>query len=347
METILFIIENDTQCLNDFNKIQTLYDNYRVVSVVRHDNVIDEISQQDVKIIIVCIPDITTYDFDFILNLTENKSDIPVIAVADTDIPVTTLAERYDCFRFLSDTNQLQKAIEEAIEATQKGYISGVSLQIALQMIELESKTCLITIKSENGTGVLFFKNGELFDARCGELSGKEAALEIVSWDNASMEFQNFCPKRQKKIDTPLTFLLLEASRKRDEGLESPEELNEEEQESLYESAESEGDQSTCNVSSAELSSVDTMDFDRRNTLLSYEDIMAGPLAVQLNEIQKAFARAIGPIARNIFRRHLEEWARDNVLIAENLVHLTDMLCTELDEEELIVDFRKAVKGIS
>lgn len=346
METILFIIENDTQCLHDFDKIKTLYDNYRVVSVVRHDNVIDEISRQDVKIIIVCIPDITTYDFDFIIKLTENKPDIPVIAVAGADMPVTTLAERYDCFRFLSNSNQLQKAIEEAIEATQKGYISGVSLQIALQMIELESKTCLMTIKSENGTGVLFFKNGELFDAKCGELSGKEAALEIVSWDNASMEFQNFCPKKQKNIDTPLTFLLLEASRKKDEELEAPEEPNENESETLYESADAERDRSDRNVSSAEMSIVDDMDFDRRSTL-SYEDIMTGPLATQLNEIYKAFARAIGPVARNIFRRHLEEWARDNVLMAENLVHLTDMLCTELDEEELIVDFRKAVKRIS
>lgn len=223
METILFIIENDTQCLNEFNKIKTLYDNYRVVSMIRHDNVIAEILQQDVQIIIVCIADIMTYDFNFLLKLTESKPDTPVIAVANTDMPVTTLAERYDCFRFLSDPDSLEKAVSEAVDATQKGYISGISLQTALQMIELESKTCLITVRSKNGTGTLFFKNGELFDARCGELSGKEAALEIVSWDNAVLEFQNFCPKKQKIIDTPLTFLLLEASRKKDEEAGSPE----------------------------------------------------------------------------------------------------------------------------
>ncbi|MEZ0328404.1 MAG: DUF4388 domain-containing protein [Dissulfuribacterales bacterium] len=345
MDTILFIIENDTQCLNEFDKIKTLYDNYRVVSVVRHENVIDEISQQDAKIIIVCIPDIKTYDFNFILKLTESKSDIPVIAVTDTDMPVTTLAERYDCFRFLSTPDLLENAISEAIEATQKGYISGVSLQIALQMIELESKTCLITVKSENGTGILFFKNGELFDAKLGQLSGKEAALEIVSWGNAFLEFQNFCPKKQKNIDTPLTFLLLEASRQKDEEMELPKEPNGEELESPYEAAESEG-RLVQDASSTELSSVDAMDFDRRSTSLSYEDIMVGPFASQLNEIQKAFVRAIGPIAKNIFKRHVEEWARDNALMVENLTHLTDMLCTELDEEELIVDFRKAVKKI-
>jgi len=346
METILFIIENATQCLNAYEKIKTSYDNYQVISVVRHDKIIDEISQQDIKIIIVCIPDITTYDFNFLSQLTAIKSEIPVIAFANTDMPVVTLAERYDCFRFVSSVEQLEKSVADAMAATQKGYISGVSLQVALQMIELESKTCLITVKSDKGNGILFFKNGELLDARCGELSGKEAALEIVAWDNATLEFQNFCPKKQKNIDTPLTFLLLEASRQKDEDLDLPEEQNGAE----LASSDATGWQGEASASSdlpdEELSGVDAMDFDRRAASLSYDDIMAGPLAPQLTEIQRVFARAIGPIAKNIFKRHLEEWARDNVIAKENLPHLTEMLCTEIDEEEVIVDFRKAIQKI-
>lgn len=102
------------------------------------------------------------------------------------------------------------------------GTLHGVSSGMFLQLIEMEQKTCTIRLidKSSGKKGVLFFRDGELLDARVNGLQGKVAAYEIFSWDEVNLSIQNICPLNEKRIegDLQVQALLIEAMRLKDES---------------------------------------------------------------------------------------------------------------------------------
>ena len=86
-------------------------------------------------------------------------------------------------------------------------------------MMEMEEKTCTIRLieKSSGKQGTLFFRDGDLLDARADGLRGESAAYEIFSWEGVSLSIQNACQQKEKRIHQDLQALLLEAMRLKDE----------------------------------------------------------------------------------------------------------------------------------
>lgn len=94
-------------------------------------------------------------------------------------------------------------------------------------MIAIERETCALAVREEGREGVLFFVAGDLWDAHLDDLSGEEAAVRILGWDLADVETRILGELPQRSINAPLTFILLESMRRRDEGAREaePEEI--------------------------------------------------------------------------------------------------------------------------
>ena len=99
------------------------------------------------------------------------------------------------------------------------GTLHNVSSGIFLQLMEMEQKTCTIRLENkQNGRkGVLFFSNGELFDARVNDNHGKTAAFEIFAWDEVNLTIQNGCALKKNLIRHDIQTLMLESMRRKDE----------------------------------------------------------------------------------------------------------------------------------
>lgn len=98
-----------------------------------------------------------------------------------------------------------------------KSFVNGISLTSFLQLIDMENKTCTLTITSGAKTGLLYLVNGDLVDAEAGTLTGEKAAYEIICWDNVLIEIDNQCNRREKNVDFTTMHLLMEACRIKDE----------------------------------------------------------------------------------------------------------------------------------
>lgn len=100
-----------------------------------------------------------------------------------------------------------------------KGYVNGISLQSFLQLINLESKTCTLTVKDKEKTGLIYIDKGELMNAKTGSLEGTEAAQEIILWptNGLSIEIENSCAETEKKTKHTIMSLLMESARMKDE----------------------------------------------------------------------------------------------------------------------------------
>ncbi len=118
------------------------------------------------------------------------------------------------------DIPKLKKRIKEVLKnREQKDSISGMSLAAILQVLEMEQRTGVMSIKTDKNSGRIFFKKGMVVDIDAEGLSPEEALgvlLDQTNKDQAiSIEYLEH--RRKERINKSLTEILLEASRLLDE----------------------------------------------------------------------------------------------------------------------------------
>jgi hypothetical protein len=97
----------------------------------------------------------------------------------------------------------------------------GLSVGSFIQLISMDQQTCLVEVyHKENRRGVFYFIEGDLYNAQCGDLEGEEAAMEMISWEEARININTNANMNgiARKIEKGLLSLLMESSRRRDEA---------------------------------------------------------------------------------------------------------------------------------
>ncbi len=97
------------------------------------------------------------------------------------------------------------------------GRIHGVTLSSFLQLLNLEKKTCTLTLSVNKNQGVIHCVEGEIIGAQTGEYTGKAAFYKIMEWDDPAIMIREGCPNTQRQIDVPLMHLLMESHQAMDE----------------------------------------------------------------------------------------------------------------------------------
>lgn len=97
------------------------------------------------------------------------------------------------------------------------GYITGINVSSLVQLIEREQKTCTLQVLANENEGILYFKEGIVFDAQTDDLRGEEAAIRIFGWEKTQIKLENICTQKKKNIHSSLTRLILDGSKLRDE----------------------------------------------------------------------------------------------------------------------------------
>ncbi len=97
------------------------------------------------------------------------------------------------------------------------GYINGIPVSSFIQVLELEKKTCTLQVSADGMNGCLYLDNGVVLNAETGTLSGEEAAILILGWENTQIKMIDDCTKKKKDIRSSLTRLILDAFRRKDE----------------------------------------------------------------------------------------------------------------------------------
>ena len=170
--------------------------------------------------------------FELLAHIMEHYPDIPVIIITGYSTPeMEQLAREGGAVGYIAKPFLIENLARQIMTTLRKesegGTLHNVSSGMFLQLIEMEQKTCTIRLedKSSGLKGILFFNEGELYDARVNNLQGEAASHEIFSWDAVNLSIQNGCALKENKIKTDLQALILEAVRRKDEA--EPEEVPE------------------------------------------------------------------------------------------------------------------------
>jgi len=173
--------------------------------------------------------------FELMAHISHANQDIPVIAMTAYGTPeMESRLNNMGAFQYIEkpiDFDSLLHMINEGLKTgSTKGHVAGISLPSFMQLLELDSKTCTLHVKSGKKTGDMFFKDGELLSATTGKMTGQDAAFEIINWDNSEIEIENVCKfdEEERDINVPMGFLLIESARMKDEQNKPKEEVVEE-----------------------------------------------------------------------------------------------------------------------
>lgn len=109
-----------------------------------------------------------------------------------------------------------------------KDLIKNFSLPSILQLIEMEKRTGILTIKINRENGRMFFKNGKIMDIQVKGLSSSEALEAFMNslYDDKEISIEYIDHKKDKKIDMTLMEMVIEASRLNDERKVNPDSIS-------------------------------------------------------------------------------------------------------------------------
>jgi hypothetical protein len=105
-----------------------------------------------------------------------------------------------------------------SMQKKDSNFLSGLPLTSFLHILEQDQQTCSLIVSAEDNSGILYVKEGELIDAATADNVGIEAANIILSWKDATIEMTD-SEERPRKINTPLTQIILQATVNQDEAL--------------------------------------------------------------------------------------------------------------------------------
>lgn len=120
------------------------------------------------------------------------------------------------------DLPQMIEVIRNAAEG-ERSHIQGLTLTGFIQLLSVERKTCRLRVSDGHRHGDLLFRDGQLVDARLGQLEGDRAALELIGWDeSAQLDLHSGYQAQRITVNSSLNHLLLEAMRLKDEAQREP-----------------------------------------------------------------------------------------------------------------------------
>jgi DNA-binding response OmpR family regulator len=166
--------------------------------------------------------------FDLLIWLRENRPQVKVIMITAYGSPsVRSLAKQKGAVRYLEkplDLEHLLELVRQLLE--RKGFsvaLKDMELADVLQFLSFANKTAKVQIFNPLGEeGEIGLDGEEILWIRTGMKEGEEAFYEIMSWQGGSFEVfpleKGVRLSGEKKISVPLSFLLLEEARRRDEA---------------------------------------------------------------------------------------------------------------------------------
>jgi CheY-like chemotaxis protein len=221
MKNIL-IADQGPETLVDF--AQRLREHRRYFQVITAENglkAIDIINRIPVDLVITGLRMPKMDGFELIAYLNKHHPGVRVIVMTDVVSPLVKSELRRlgvsTCLEEPVDLTALSERLFTEVATDYGGQLRGISLSSFLQMLELEGKTCALTVAAEGKSGRLFLRDGDVIDADAGALAGESAALAILQWEKILIDIDYSPMQRTRGIKTPLMRLLMESRKLLDE----------------------------------------------------------------------------------------------------------------------------------
>ncbi len=155
-------------------------------------------------------------------HLASTHAHVPVVVMTAYGTPhIEQRAHRAGAVHYIEkpiDVPAFVNLLVEQLDASLRGALAGIALPDFLQLVAAGRKSCALEVSAGERMGILYFWQGELVDAECGDgTRGTEAALSIVTWPTPRVSVTGNVRRRENQVDLPLEEVLLQAAYLQDE----------------------------------------------------------------------------------------------------------------------------------
>jgi CheY-like chemotaxis protein len=193
---------------------------HSVTHVKNHCYALEVIDQRNFEVAILDVAEIRREETDLIQLLRSRPYRPIIIVMAEFDSVLTknrVISRGAD--HFLGKPVDIYELHERMFPPESFiGHLEGFDLLEYLQFILISGKKTVVEVLSRRGeTCRLFFRNGQIVHAICGELEGEPAFFSCVRFHGGTLGNLEWVPPSTESITKPGDYLLMEAARRRDE----------------------------------------------------------------------------------------------------------------------------------
>ncbi|MDF1594156.1 MAG: response regulator [Desulfobacterales bacterium] len=217
MDKVL-IAEDDRIHLKRMSKVLGKYnDKFEVVEAVDGQEAIDILKEQPVSVLVTDIQMPRVDGLVLLAYVNEHHPNLPCLVMTAYGTPQMKAKLPKDLLRFFHKPFIIEDLARAVIDILGQNVsdeaFHGISLESFLHIIEMEQISCMLEMESSAKTpGVMYFKNGILYDAVCKNLKGEPAALELIPQKMETFRFKILPAKDGvRRIQTSLTDLFHKA----------------------------------------------------------------------------------------------------------------------------------------
>ena len=230
LSNVILIVDDQT---SDFEALEadlhTHPVDYRLLIASNSRQAVEILESRPVDLVVTNLKIAEMDNFKFLTYMSSNFPAIQTIIMSSRGTPENRKLLEQKGYKIFLDkpvrSELLIKTINEGLaEKKEEGVLKGISISSFLQLIEMDNKTCLLDVQGEDPSlcGVFYFNKGDLYDATCGNLIGKEAAIEIIGWENAEIKIKDLPKKKiNKRMNSKVMPLILEALSLKDESAQN------------------------------------------------------------------------------------------------------------------------------
>lgn len=223
----VLLVDDDQEMLLTLKEgVQKYRDSFTILLASDGLDAVESLKKNVISLVVTDLKMPRMDGFRLLAHIMEHYPDIPVIIVTGYSTPeMENLARKGGAVGYIAKPFLIENLARQIMTALRResegGTLHNVSSGIFLQLVEMEQKTCTVRLedKSSGKKGVLFFRDGELLDSRVDDLQGETAAYEVFSWDQVNLSIQNGCALKEKRINSEMQHLVLEAARRKDENI--------------------------------------------------------------------------------------------------------------------------------
>ncbi len=224
MKKILIVDDEVSFLLSLRDGLSKHRDKFQILTAENGREAVDVLRSMSIDLLVTDLKLPEMNGFELLAWTSRHQPQLPVIVMSAFGTPeIEERLAKMDTLQFLDkplDIQMLEEGIFNGLNAGGKSFIRGITLATFLQLMKVEKKNCTLKIAAAAGTAYLYVYRGELVDAEFGSLSGLDAALEIVSWNDAEIEMDGICRRQDDAIQLSMEHLLIEAFKRKDEAAE-------------------------------------------------------------------------------------------------------------------------------
>lgn len=224
MDTVL-IVDDEKRILQMMHRIQEkCRDDFELITASSGEAAMKVLAERPVDLVITDLVMPRIDGLTLLTYINEHYPRILCIAMTGyaTDSVIKMLPDNLlQLIRKPFKLYELVAIIKESLKIKPpSGSMGGISIASFLQLVEMDQKSCAVEVTlADHKTGTFLFKEGVLYDAIFGELTGEGAALELLMNEEKAKFTLNPLPKQDlsRRINSRIMELLLKASQRRDD----------------------------------------------------------------------------------------------------------------------------------